>query len=107
GRARLHLRRYPAHQGGAELVGTGADRARGRDHAGGDRVLARRPGLDSRAHRGRHRRLVQLPWQPGVEWSIAQQARTQTMNEKIKSIDELSTIAAQARADGRKVVLAH
>ena len=29
------------------------------------------------------------------------------MNEKIKSIDELSTIAAQARADGRKVVLAH
>ena len=29
------------------------------------------------------------------------------MNDKIKSIDELSTIAAQARADGRKVVLAH
>jgi rfaE bifunctional protein nucleotidyltransferase chain/domain len=29
------------------------------------------------------------------------------MGEKIKSIDELTTIAARARADGRKVVLAH
>ena len=29
------------------------------------------------------------------------------MNDKIKSIDQLSAIAAKARADGRKVVLAH